>query len=98
MADGTGCTDGERCTINDACAAGVCAGERITIPYGDIDASGIVELGDLLCLLAGYNELTSCPSGDIHPCGGDGLVELGDLLADLNAYSDLPAPCPAPCP
>ena len=32
QANGTGCDDGDACTINDACSAGSCAGTPITAP------------------------------------------------------------------
>ncbi len=98
LADGTACDDEQRCTINDVCAAGQCVGEYTVKLYGDVDDSGVVELGDILCVLDGYAVQADCPPGDIAPCGGgDGTIELTDLLADLDAYAGFP-PCPDPCP
>jgi len=69
--------------------------------YGDLypqpTTDCIVELGDLLCLLDGYNVAELCPGSDIAPCGGDGIVELADLLAILDAYADVYL-CGHPCP
>ncbi len=79
----------------------------VSAVYGDLappGGDGIVELGDLLCVLDGYNIEELCPGGDIWPCGpggvgpgGDGLIELGDVLALLDAYAGNP-PCADPCP
>jgi hypothetical protein len=64
--------------------------------YGDLDDSGIVDVGDVLCGLAGFSVPTSCSQADIAPCGGDGFIDVGDLLAILNAFAGEPA-CPQPC-
>lgn len=66
--------------------------------YADVAPDGgdcIVELGDVLCVLAGY-AATGCPQADIAPCGGDGLTELADVLAVLGAYSEVYL-CAHPC-
>jgi len=79
----------------DGAAVDLGAYEYACLPgvYADVDRSGVVELGDLLCLLAGYLLRTDCSAGDIWPCpGGDGLIELGDVLAFLDSYSGNP-PC-----
>jgi hypothetical protein len=66
-------------------------------PYGDVDQSGNVDIGDVLCLLAGFANRPDCPEGDISPCGGDGQIDVGDLVAGLDAFSGINA-CPDPCP
>ncbi len=53
----------------------------------DVDCSGTVELGDIICCLNGYNIYATCPSADIAPCEGDGVIELSDVLAMLEAYT-----------
>ncbi len=83
--------------IYRAGGAGKCTSCR---RYGDVypeGGDGVVEIGDLLCILDGYNDMSSCPGGDIAPCGGgDGIIELSDILAALDAYAGSP-PCSDPC-
>lgn len=64
------------------------------VPVGNLD--GNVEVGDVLCVLAGYSDMAACPQGDIGPCYGDGLIEVTDVLAILAAYAGN-ATCPGPC-
>ncbi len=95
------CDDGDPCTRNDTCDdAATCLGSPVV--FGDVFpigiGDGIVELGDILCLVAGYDVLADCPDGDIIPCGGgDGLIELSDLMAGLDGYSGIDT-CLTPCP
>ncbi len=68
--------------------------------YGDIAPigmpDGIVEIGDVLCMLDGYNNQSACPDSDIAPCIPDGITELGDVLAILDAYGGIYL-CAGPC-
>ncbi len=64
----------------------------VPAPFGD----GNAEIGDVLCLLDGYNTYSVCPLGDIAPCLGDGIIELSDVLNMLDAYAGIPV-CPDPC-
>jgi hypothetical protein len=73
--------------------------------YGDVTSPwGVVDLDDILCVLAGFNEdYTTCSleSVDLMPCGPDGIIDLDDILAVLSAFSE-PNPndaytCPKPC-
>ncbi len=92
------CDDRIDCTADECITpANACGHTPLTILYGDLDGSGMVELADLLCVLAAYELEDSCSGADIFPCMPDGTVELGDLLAILGAYEGLP-PCPDPCP
>lgn len=95
------CDDGNDCTLDDACLEGACTGTQLLDLYGDVappGGDGIVEVSDILCLLAGYALPSDCPDGDIFPCPNpDGLIEVGDVLAGLAAYAGNP-PCPDPCP
>jgi len=65
--------------------------------YADVVPDCIVELADVLRMLAGYADPLSYPETDVAPCGGDGLTELADILALLNAYAGTYL-CPHPCP
>jgi DNA-binding beta-propeller fold protein YncE len=65
-------------------------------PYGDVDHSGIVDVGDVLCTLDGFGNVSLCLDGDIAPCNDDGTIDLGDILFVLDAFAGNP-PCPDPC-
>ena len=65
--------------------------------YADVVPDCVVELADVLHMLAGYADPLSYPETDVAPCGGDGLTELADILALLNAYAGTYL-CPHPCP
>jgi hypothetical protein len=65
-------------------------------PYGDVNQSGVVDLDDVLCLLAGFGNFALCPNADISPCGGSGGIGLDDILAVLAAFSGNPG-CPPSC-
>lgn len=67
--------------------------------FGDVapeGGDGIVEVGDVLCVLAGYGDLSLCPDGDIAPCNGDGIIEVSDVLNVLAAYAGN-GPCANSC-
>ena len=53
---------------------------------GDVDDNGIVDVADLLALLAAWGPCGECPE-DIN---GDGTVNVGDLLTLLAAWGDCP--------
>lgn len=61
-------------------------------PFGD----GVVDLDDVLCVLAGFEDLGQCPNGDIYPCGGNGVLDIDDVIAILAAFGGDPA-CLSPC-
>jgi hypothetical protein len=65
-------------------------------PYGDVDESGSVDVGDILCVVAGFEVVADCPRADIDPCGGNGEIDVGDVLAVLDAFGGNP-PCPVSC-
>jgi len=75
--------------LGDAC-------DCVIVPYGDIDASGIVDVGDVLCCMNGFADPLTCPAADIAPCSANGFIDVGDLLAVLQAFAGSPA-CPDPC-
>lgn len=96
--DASACDDGVSCTV-DSCDpnTGACRNTFGGIPYGDVNYSGIVDLTDVTCVLDGYENFATCPSGDIAPCGGDGRIDVSDVLAVLAAYNGV-YHCPNPCP
>ncbi len=77
-------------------AGGSCV-NRVYADLFPVAGDGIVELGDVLCMLLAYADAQACPGSDIAPCGGDGITELADILSLLFAYSGQP-PCPDRCP
>lgn len=78
------CNDTNACTF-DECVAGTCV--SIAIPYGDVNGSGVVDLDDILCVIAGFGNFDDCPTGDIAPpCTGDGIIDLDDILAVIGAF------------
>lgn len=73
----------------------------VTADWGEINGIPPVDLGDILCLLDGYDSVfavCSLPAVDISPCDPDGLVELTDITDGLAAYAGGPYPCPPVCP
>lgn len=55
--------------------------------FGDVNNSGLVNLDDILCVLAGFSNFNTCPKGDLAPCGGNGLINLDDILRVLGAFA-----------
>ncbi len=69
--------------------------------YGDLDATLIVGLGDLLLLLdvlegdmGGY----TIEELELAPCDPNHFLGLNELLALLDRLEGSPFPCPNPCP
>jgi len=96
--DASQCDDGVLCTV-DSCnpSTGGCNHTTGGVSYGDVNQSGMVDLEDVQCILAGYESLSACVHGDIAPCQPDGLIDLADLLAVLDAYNGVYL-CASPCP
>ncbi len=96
--DRSQCDDGNPCTV-DSCnpGDGSCRNTFGGIAYGDVDQSGVVDIADINCVLAGFDDMLNCRFADIAPCGGDGQIEITDVLAVLDAYNGIFA-CPSPCP
>ncbi len=96
------CADGFACT-DDSCNLGTghCSYTPIAnLAFGDVDLTGVVEIGDVLCELDAYAGLNTCPleRTDMYRCEApDGIVEIGDILSILDAYAGT-ATCPSPCP
>ncbi len=80
------CADLAVCTC-DRCINNVC--RNTPNEYGNADCVSIVEIGDVTCILAGYNNVSDCPNGDVDPpCTGNDppFIDIGDVLAILDAY------------
>ncbi len=72
----------------------------LPLKYGDIaplGGNGYIDVGDVMAVLAGYEDPANYPDADIAPCGGDGQIELADVMNVLGAYAGDFA-CPHPCP
>jgi hypothetical protein len=86
------CSQDAQCCDADACTFNICdAGECQYAPnrYGNVngDPNNIVNLDDLLCVLAGFSSFALCPNADIAPpCTGDGVINLDDILRELAAF------------
>ena len=69
--------------------------------WGDLDATGAVDVDDILCVLDGFAGLFfSCSpeSVDLDPCEApNGLIDVSDILRLLDAFSGAAYPCPVPC-
>lgn len=65
--------------------------------YGDVTRDGLINLDDLLCVLAGFANPADCPEADLAPCQGNGLIDLDDILKVLAAFAGQ-AGCPGLCP
>lgn len=88
------CDDDDACTVDDACAGGSCTGTPIL--YGDVNHDGIVDLGDILCVLDGFQGLfNDCSQGDVDiaNCAPDQIIDLQDILAILDAFEGTATCC-----
>lgn len=78
---------------DNACNHATCTGtcQYTCVRYGDVapfpGGNNIVNLDDILCILAGFANPASCPNADISPCGGNAIINLDDILADLGAFA-----------
>jgi subtilisin-like proprotein convertase family protein len=84
------CQDNDPCTV-DACVKGVCFNPWY--PYGDMDHTGVVDVDDISCLVAGFANWSSCPGADIYPCVPEGAIDVDDLLAGIGAYAGIDPCC-----
>ena len=81
------CYDGNVCT-QDQCIAGTC--RNSLSKYGDVDHNGVINIFDLLCILAGFGgNFSTCSfvDDDIAPCEPNDTIDIFDLLAVLVAFS-----------
>ena len=80
--------DGNNNGVPDECACG--------FAYGDVDRNGVINIFDLLCVLAGFaGDFNVCPfeDDDLAPCGGNGLINIFDLLAVLGGFAGIDPCC-----
>lgn len=82
------CVDDE---ANNACNHATCPGGEcsyVCVRFGDAKSppNGIINLNDILCVLAGFANINDCAEGDLQPCGGNALINLEDILGVLNAF------------
>jgi hypothetical protein len=81
--------DGQCCAPASNC--GVCGPpatcQYSCIEFGDANCDGLVDISDILCVLDGFANFISCPSGDIDRCTGNNVVDLNDILEVLDAYA-----------
>ena len=85
----TGCTEASQCDdgvfcTSDACDGGSCVNDPII--YGDVNDSGVVNLDDILCVIAGFGDYDNCPTADIAGCEANGVINLDDILAIIGAF------------
>lgn len=92
-ADGCGCSaDGDcrddlPCT-RDLCIDGVCTNEPVA--FGNADGLGPQRptIDDIMCVLRGITDPSSCPGADLYPpCLTDGVIDEMDLEQALNAFA-----------
>jgi cysteine-rich repeat protein len=73
------------CNLSE-CTGGACLFETC-VEFGDIDGSGLVNLDDILRMLAGFaGDPYYNANGDISPCGANGIVSIDDILSVLAAF------------
>ncbi|MEK6677312.1 MAG: M12 family metallo-peptidase [Planctomycetota bacterium] len=85
------------------CGGLLSSGVAATTPaYGDVDGSGVVDVDDLGCVLAGFpldfTLLCTQQHADIAPCDPNGMTDVDDLGTLLDAFAGNAASCPPPCP
>lgn len=63
--------------------------------FGDVKTplDGIVNIDDILCVLAGFSNFSNCPLGDLQPCFGNGVISLDDILWVLAAFGGVDHCC-----
>lgn len=72
-----------------------------TALWGDVNVDGMVDIDDILCMLAGFSgSFVNCTfvNLDLFPCTPDQIINIDDILRILNAFSGGAYPCPPPCP
>jgi hypothetical protein len=96
------CTTNESCMDHDVCIHDACGPPCVFTPvaYGDVNASGAVDLDDVLCGLAGFAEFAECPNADLTAsgppppdplydptCSSDGVINLDDVMKIMDAFA-----------
>jgi uncharacterized membrane protein len=88
------------------CGAQSDVGSGTTWVWGDANHTGIVDLDDITCVLAGFsgNFPGNCTihGDDLAACSPTGLIDLDDIASVLSAFSGISFAdtwgCAAPCP
>lgn len=68
--DGTLCDDGKPCTVNDVCAAGVCAGVPKNCDDGNACTKDTCNATTGACVHTNVRDNTLCEDNDGNPCTG----------------------------
>ncbi len=63
-ADGTACNDGDQCTVDETCAAGICAGSTVA----DADEDGVCDVRDVCPAIPNPDQLDSDQNGVGDAC------------------------------
>jgi hypothetical protein len=82
-----GLTYGNECEAEIVGVSVDYVGKCDAILHGDVDESGDIDVGDVLCVVAGFENVMTCPGGDIVPCLSDLIIDVGDVLSVLSAFS-----------
>jgi hypothetical protein len=96
-------------TVRTDCGGGVSNPTSIdTYPFADVNDSGVVDLDDILLVLAGFSgnfSLASFEQLNLFPCDpgtqATGVIDLDDILLVLAVFSGAgyeASGCPLPCP
>jgi hypothetical protein len=83
--DAAGANDDNACNCAE-CVDGYC--EYTCARFGNVtcDSGELVNLDDILCVLAGFSNFAACTDADLAPCDGNGIVNLDDILSVLGAF------------
>lgn len=84
--DAAGANDDNACNCA-SCEDGFCV--YTCARFGNVTCDGgqLVNLDDILCVLGGFANFSSCANADLAPCGGNGIINLDDILAVLGAFA-----------
>ncbi len=70
-----------------SCVEGIC--EFTCVNWGDVNASGSVNLDDILTVLIAFGNPPTCRECDLMPCGGNNIINMDDILGVLGAFSGI---------
>lgn len=86
MSDAAGANDDNACNCA-SCDDGFCTYTCVGFGNVSCDASQLINLDDILYVLAGFSSAATHANADINPCGGNGIINLDDVLAVLSAFA-----------
>lgn len=80
------------CNDNDVCTFDTCSGSscgNTPVRFGDVNGTGgaAPNLDDILCVLSGFGNFSTCPNADIAGCTPNLIINLDDLLAVMAAFA-----------